>query len=367
VSFDVWWQVPRFWSDTLAPDFSPKPSNPRLGLTDSDADLLTASQDARQDGLNVTLTPKFLVSTPNDTGSTWSGDYRPPHPAVFFAQYQSMVDHYADLARQAGMSTFFVGSEMSDSIDFVDTWRQIVSSARQHFDGPVGYEVDWRQPAQFNWGDAVDVIALSAYYPLSNAAQPTLRQLEAGWHSYRYPGQPDSQDAFSSVSTLAQRWGKPIIFGDVGYRATTYPAREPWQNAPHPADPKEQYLAYRALLDTFTGESWWGGVMWSAWNDGSQRSPESKPAERLISARCVSGNGGAGTDAQGTCPSGTLAATTGARQSGVRLPAEVALAMFTLALLGLFGAVVLLRAAVRRAARVPPRPPSFPFPATSEL
>ena len=196
-----------------------------------------------------------------------------------FSQYPSMVDHYADLARQAGVSTFFVGSEMSDSIDFTDSWRQIVSSARQHFGGPVGYEVDWRRPAQFSWGDAVDVIALSAYFPLSNAAHPTLRQLEAGWHSYRYPGQRGSQDAFASVAALAQRWGKPIIFGDVGYRASTYPAREPSQNASHPADPKAQYLAYRALLDTFARQSWWGGVMWWAWNDVSERSPESKPAE----------------------------------------------------------------------------------------
>jgi len=372
VSFDVWWRVPSFWSDTLAPDYSPNPADSRLGMTDADADLLSASEQARQIGLNVTLTPKFLVGpTPSLSGSSWRGDYRPPHPAAFFSQYQSMVDHYADLARQAGVSTFFVGSEMSDSIDFTDSWRQIVSSARQHFGGPVGYEVDWRRPAQFSWGDAVDVIALSAYFPLSNAAHPTLRQLEAGWHSYRYPGQRGSQDAFASVAALAQRWGKPIIFGDVGYRASTYPAREPSQNASHPADPKAQYLAYRALLDTFARQSWWGGVMWWAWNDVSERSPESKPAEKLIGVQCATAGEGFPDDTQGTlvpaaCPSLAVAAV-GASRGAKGLPAEIALGMFALALLAMVGAVVLLRTAVRRAARAQASSPSMPFPATGEL
>jgi hypothetical protein len=369
VSFDVWWRVPSFWSDTLAPDYSPNPADPRLGLTDSDADLLTASREARQAGLNVTLTPKFLIGpTPSLSGSTWRGDYRPPHPATFFAQYQAMVDHYADLGRQAGMSTFFVGSEMSNSIDFVDEWRQIASSARQHFGGPIGYEVDWRQPAQFSWGDAVDVIALSAYFPLSNASHPTLQQLEAGWTSYKYPGQSEEQDAFSSVAALAQRWGKPITFGDVGYRATAYPARAPSENAHQPADPKEQYLAYRALLNTFAGQSWWGGVTWWAWNEGSQPSPESKPAEKLISAQCVIGDAGATAGAQGTaerpCPS-TTAAAAGTPNGAARLPAELALGTFILALLTMVGAGVLLRSAVRRAARAQAISPTMPFPVTN--
>jgi hypothetical protein len=353
VSFNVWWRVPSYWSDTIAPAFSLNPADPGLGLTDTDADLLTASQEARQAGLNVTLTPKFVVGPPpSASGSTWRGDYRPPHPAAFFAGYQAMVEHYADVARQAGMSTFFVGSQMSGSIDFADSWRQIVSSARQHFGGPVGYEVDWRQTTQFSWGDAVDVIMLSAYFPLSKAARPTLRQLEEGWHSYRYPGQ--TQDAFSSVAALAQQWGKPITFGEVGYLATAYPAKEPWQNAPNRTDPQLQYLAYRALLETFVGQSWWGGVMWWAWNDGRARSPESRPAERLIDAQCVGGPGVAGADgSQGALPVGCGAGAVAASGTHTRthgLPMGIALGVFVLSLGTLLGRGGWLADAVRRAA-----------------
>jgi hypothetical protein len=208
---------------------------------------------------------------------------------VFFQGFQTMTDHYAALARQAGMSLFLVGSEMSASQRYSDYWRQIIASARQRFRGPVGYEVDWRVISQLSFGDAVDVVVLSAYFPVSNVDSPTLADLEAGWHSYQYPDQSRTQDAFSQVAALAHQWNKPVVFGEVGYYATTHPAEQPWlpaNRSPTPtakgAGPDLQYSAYRALLATFENQPWWGGVLWWAWNDGDLRSPEGKPAEALI-------------------------------------------------------------------------------------
>jgi hypothetical protein len=284
VSFLVAWQVPSYSSSTATPG----------PYTDSDADLLAGAQEAHRAGLNVTMTPKVVIGV-----GGWQGTYNPPDPATFFADYQSMVEHYAVLAQQASASMYLVGSEMIASDGYVAYWRQIIAAAHQRFSGSIGYEVDWREISQFSWGDAVDVLLLSAYFPLSNEAQPTLAQLEWGWHAYQYPGQSEIHNAFSDVAGLARRWNKPIVFGEVGYTATTYPANQPWWNNPNPADPQLQYLAYRALLDTFVGQPWWGGVMWWAWNDGGPRSPENKPAESLIGAQSV-----ATLIASGNAPSG---------------------------------------------------------------
>jgi hypothetical protein len=284
VSFDVWQVVPSDSSSQVV-------AVP--GKTDSDADLLTATQEARQAGLRVTLTPKLVVGLQGGyTG--WRGLYKPPDPAAFFSNYQSMIDHYATLAQQAGMSMLVVGSEMVASDQYVGDWRRVIATARKHFTGPIGYEADWREISQFDFGDAVDVLLLSAYFPISNEERPTLQQLLAGWHAYQpispangnYPGPPETHDAFSAVAGLAKRWNKPITFGEAGYTATTYPAELPWLNTANvKADPQEQYLSYQALLETFSGQPWWGGVLWWAWNDDpSVRSPEGKPAESLIGA-----------------------------------------------------------------------------------
>jgi hypothetical protein len=285
VSFDVWWRVPDFGSNSVAPDYT-KIAN--LTPTDTDADLLTATRAARRAGLNVTLTPKVVIGS-NVNNSGWRGLYNPPNPAKFFTNYTAMIEHYASLAQQAGMSDLLVGSEMIASDRYASYWRQVIGSARRYFTGRIGYEVDWREMQQFSWGDAVDDLLLSAYFPTSNEEHPTPAQLEAGWHSYRAPGQASTQDAFTEVSNFARRWHKPIIFGEAGYTATTYPADQPWWNKPNPTvDSQSQYVAYQALLDTFVGQPWWGGVLWWAWNDSVSRSPEHKPAEALLSARCVS-------------------------------------------------------------------------------
>ncbi len=268
VSFDVWWVVPSQSSSSIAP---------APGITDSDADLIAAAQEARQAGLRVTLTPKFVLGT-----TTWRAYYNPPDPAAFFSSYRTMIDHYADLAQQTGMSLLYVGSEMIDSDGYLDQWHQVIASARQHFGGPLGYEEDWREVGRFNFGDAVDFVAISAYFPLSSEASPTLTQLDAGWQSY------GGADAFAEVAGQAQRWGKPIVFGEVGYEAGSHAAENPCCNSTTTTnDPGLQARAYQALLNTFVGQPWWGGVTWWAWNNGDLRSPEGKPAEGLIGEQAV--------------------------------------------------------------------------------
>jgi hypothetical protein len=278
VSFDVWWVLPNYASSG--------PVTPVPRLTDSDGDLISAAWQARQAGLKVTLTPKLVIGQ-NGGYAGWRGSYNPRDPAAFFASYQSMIDHYATVAQRGGMSIFVVGSEMTQSDQYVAYWRQIISSARQRFNGQIAYEVDWREIPQFSFGDAVDVLFLSAYFATSSAERPTLAQLKEGWHSYQVPGTTQTQDAFSQAAGLAHRWNKPIVFGEGGYSATTYPAEEPWWNKPEPPDPHGQYLAYQALLETFADQPWWGGILWWAWNNGVPRTPAGKPAESLIGAQCV--------------------------------------------------------------------------------
>lgn len=275
VSFDVWWAVPSAGSNDIAP---------LAGATISDSALETLTQDAEAAGLAVTLTPKFFVG--NYQG--WRGGYDPPDPATFFANYTQMVDHYAAMAQATGMSMFFVGSEMDHTLGYVSRWRSLISSVRSHYQGQLSYANNWDSVDKVQFWDALDLITLSAYYPVSNAEYPTEAELQAGWTDYKEPGSTVGNNWVGLLASVAQRWHKPLLFGEAGYMASTYTGKSPCCPSVYTYDAGLQAAAYQALLSSFQGQPWWAGVSWWAWNDDPyDRSPGGKPAEQLIGAQNV--------------------------------------------------------------------------------
>lgn len=275
VSFDVWWAVPSTSSNDIAP---------LAGATISDSALEALTQDARAAGLAVTLTPKFFVGSYQG----WRGGYNPPDPATFFANYTQMVDHYAAMAQATGMSMFFVGSEMDHTLGYVSRWRNLISSVRSQYQGQLSYANNWDSVDKVQFWDALDLISVSAYYPVSNAEYPTEAQLQQGWTDFKEPGSTVGNNWVGLLASVAQRWHKPLLFGEAGYMASTYTGKSPCCPSVYTYDAGLQAAAYQALLNSFRGQPWWAGVSWWAWNDDPyDRSPGGKPAEKLIGAQNV--------------------------------------------------------------------------------
>jgi hypothetical protein len=247
------------------------------GMTVSDVDLATAIRQARANGMRTTLTLKLFIANP---ANEWRGYYTPSDPTTFFATWTGFVDKYADLAQREGAWMLFVGSEFDQAQRYEGGWRAVIADARRHFHGLLSYEANHPTLTRGNrvrFWDALDMIGVSAYFPLSNAERPTLDELKAGWHD------SGGRDAFATLRDTSAWFKKPVIFGEAGYTATTYVGREPWSMNMHTYAPDLQAAAYQALLETFDGQPWWAGVLWWVWDRQHQHdSPMDKPAETLL-------------------------------------------------------------------------------------
>ena len=274
VSLFVWWLTAGPTSDTLSP----------YQGTQSDASLQAEIRTARADGLEVTLTPVFYCS---GCQGGWRGTMEPADATVFFAAYEAFIDHYASLAQRDGVSTFFVGSEMSSLETDTSQWRSVISGTRSRFHGTVAYEENWDVLGQARFLAAVDVIGVSAYFPLDGQASPDLSRLLGDWTSTQSSSAPGSNWA-DDLAGLAQRTGRPIVFGEAGYMSGDFAARQPFLDFQGQADWQLQADLYQALLQTFSGRSWWRGVDWWEWFTTSDsaadnsRSPAGKTAESLL-------------------------------------------------------------------------------------
>ena len=316
VSLFVWWWTDGPTATTVRP----------YDGTESDAALSAQISSARANGERVILTPVIYCGS---CEGGFRGVMSPSDLPTFFASYRSFIDHYAQLAQQDGVWLLFAGSEMTDLEGQTAQWEAVLSSVRQYYSGQVGYEQNWDVVAHPQFLGDVDVVGVSAYFPLDDAADPSVDQLVSDWsnsHASAYSG----RNWVGDLTHLANITGKPILFGEAGYMSTQYAARQPFLNAFYSSDPQLQANLYQALLQTFSSYSWWMGVSWWEWSDNpndSGRTPLGQPAESLLAKWYGQGwRPGASTGSSGTgvgVPGpGAGAAGTGAASGAAPAPSS---------------------------------------------
>lgn len=248
--------------------------------TPTDADLVHVITLAHSLGLKVMLKPH--VDLGDDPGH-WRGQigqsFAQTQWSVWFASYQNFINHYAQLAQTYNVEQFCVGTELSATQDQAVRWRTVITDVRSHYTGTLTYAANWDN-AVLTWWDAVDLIGVDAYYPLTHKCDPTIAELEAGWEPY-----------VTALATLSSTWGKPIIFAEMGYRSQDCNNQHPWDwQVNGTVDLQEQADAYQAAFESVYDQSWFTGVFWWVWDtdpfaggpcdDGY--TPHNKPAEDVL-------------------------------------------------------------------------------------
>jgi hypothetical protein len=234
---------------TVEPVYS---GNPILTFTDKE--LVNLFRAFRQHGFHVYLTLAFEdlptasgrpvkrwqlgVSNIYEWDSSithdkwpWALDH-PDHDRFvneFWQTYTDQAVHYATLAEQEGVELFSLGTETEGLFrtrpgegrtdDFKDEIRSMVQAVRAVYNGSVTYDYhyesiihpEWYSTDTF-WEDSgLDVIGISAYFPLADAEPVSVMEvgeLELRWesifHQYLIPLQTRNPD-------------KTILFTEFGY------------------------------------------------------------------------------------------------------------------------------------------------------
>ncbi|HEY3018745.1 MAG TPA: hypothetical protein VGJ32_01050 [Solirubrobacteraceae bacterium] len=270
VAFVTTWYMDAEKSSSIAPDGQKTPS---------DQAVLHAMATAKSMGMTVELKPHVDVRD-----GTFRGAIHPADPAAWFASYRAMLDHYADLAQQAGAAMLVVGTELTSmSEGRTAEWRQVIADARARFKGQLAFaanQLDGAEAAGF-WGD-LDYIGIDAYMPLAGAGDdnPTVQALGNAWYQRGY---------VDRIQALHAKYGKPVIFTEGGYESRYRTAATPWGGSSGASADEPQARAYQAMYCVWSQVDWFKGVYWWDWgakgaSGDDTFTPRGKQAETTMRA-----------------------------------------------------------------------------------
>jgi hypothetical protein len=247
-------------------------------------DVERAIDLAHARGLRVMLVPHLWVES-----GEWRAKIDPAGDegwARWADSYARFVGAWADVAEATHAEMLSVGVELRSWVTTARaaSFARIVHEVRRRYRGLLTYSANWDDVDQTVVLGDLDVIGINAFYPLAqNDGAPESKLLD-GARAIR-----------EKIHALAESWGKPVLFTEIGYTTRPDPAVRPWEwpdamSHVH-VDEAAQAAAYRALVAPLLDEPDFAGFfVWRLYSDPddvSQEapwgfSPRGKAAELVV-------------------------------------------------------------------------------------
>ncbi len=232
------------------------------------ADVRRAVRSAHARGLRVFLVPHLWVES-----GGWRGELDPGDDdawRAFRESYRSFLLGWADVAREAGVDLLSIGVELrswlttTHAAGFVDLVREV----RAHYPGLLTYAANWDDVDDTVILGELDLIGVNAFFPLTDKPNASIGDLIEG-----------GRRVAAELSTLAERWQKPILLTEFGYTTRADPALRPWEwpdgMTNVVVDEAAQDRAYFGLLSPLLDEPWLAGAFcWRLYADPDDVSQE---------------------------------------------------------------------------------------------
>jgi hypothetical protein len=256
--------------------------------SESDSGVVQLARMAHERGLRVALKPHLWVTGGGASRLAELGPSTAEGWRDWFASYGRFLRHYAALAESAHVDLLVVGAEMTRATtEHPDDWRAMIAATRRVYHGPLTYAANWYEEAdKIAFWDALDYIAVQAYYPLATKAGADRATLERGWAG-----------PLRSLAALHAKWGKKVIFTEVGWKSTADAAVKPWEWTEDSSQllarvsTRAQADAYESFFHEVWPKPWFAGAFIWKWYGRHDRvggaddldfTPQNKPAEGVI-------------------------------------------------------------------------------------
>lgn len=215
-------------------------------------------EEAHRRGMCILIKPHLAY-----WGSSfrWRGDVdfeQPEELDRFFASYREWICKVAEATR--GADAFCVMTELDRLTEHEDRWREVIAAVRGATDAHLTLASNWSDYSRIAFWDALDVIGVQAYFPLSGSRDPDEAALKAGW-----------KKALVDLQDLVQRTGKPAVFTELGYDCSLDAAARPWESARHRSGEGDPQMAaavqrrcLKVALEVLEAEKSWlrGAFLW---------------------------------------------------------------------------------------------------------
>nr|WP_052339607.1 glycosyl hydrolase family 53 [Gorillibacterium massiliense] len=244
---------------TLQPNVNSTVISFDYGVTMTDRDIEHAVRQAHELGLKVCLKPVV-----NSADGIWRAHIGFPKDAMaepywsaWFHSYENFLCHYAELAEELGCEMFCIGCEMISTEKKTEHWLELIERVRKLYSGPLTYNANHGSEENIAWFDQVDVIGISAYYQVANQPGDSEEVMIHNWLPVR-----------EKLARLHARFGKPIVFMEIGCRSALGCAMMPYDftHTELPVSEQEQANFYSSVIKAFWEEPWFAGFFWWDWS-----------------------------------------------------------------------------------------------------
>ncbi len=242
--------------------------------------VLTCIRLAREQNLKIMLKPHLWIGWGGFTGDF--GFEKEEDWTLWEEEFAEYILGYARMADSMEVELFCIGTEMKRSVvNRPHFWKKLIADIRANYSGKITYAANWDSYPLFPYWESLDYIGIDAYFPLSEAQTPSLKELKKAW-----------KPLLTKLEKFSADKGKPMLFTEYGYRSVDYTARRPWESSrdPVPINLQGQKQALEALFASCMPQKWFaGGFLWK-WYPRIRRperikggyTPQGKPAESLL-------------------------------------------------------------------------------------
>ncbi len=209
---------------------------------------------AKAKGIKIMLKPQVFMH------AKWVGEYDLKTEKDWLEwekSYRAYILFFAKIAAENDVELFCIGTEYKVAVQKREKfWRQLIDEIRSIYCGLLTYSSNWDAYDKVPFWDALDLVGLSAYFPLSNRETPEINDLLKTW-----------QPIDNKLEQFSKKHGKKILFTEYGYLSVDGCAGKTWELEENIRNRNKnqtaQAIALDALYQTFWNKSYWqGGFMW---------------------------------------------------------------------------------------------------------
>jgi len=272
--------IPYYQSSLTATDLD------RGWNTPTDESLIEAINYAHSIGLKVMLKVHPEVKT-----NEWRGFINPDDRAGWFNNYGQILEHYAALGRDYAVEEICLGAELfkvtspSSNSTNTENWNQLIDRVKETYSGQLTYSAQHtypREAEEIEFWNRLDHIGFAAYFALApDDPDPSLETLKNAWDKVNT----------EAIAPLAQKWNKPVLLTEIGYRSMDNTHADPWDwGRDGNVNEEEQARNYEALLSYWNDQSSMAGVYFWKWeadpnaggNADTGYTPQNKQAQEVL-------------------------------------------------------------------------------------
>lgn len=258
--------------------------------TPTDASLRGAIRAARELGLKVNIKLHAEVRD-----GTWRAHIKPDNRDEWYGSYSHHLMYLARVAQEEHAELITIGTEMvgtatwSEHGDNTRRWQEMIDGVRGVYAGKLTYAANsndnsnspyTNEKKYIAFWSSLDYASISAYYQLNSDA--SVEGMKGAWDWWNN----------NDLRGFQQSVGKPLLFGEIGYRSIDGARWAPWDWARGgAANQDEQANAYDALMSYWNTYDYMAGVFWWDWSTNpnaggagnTDYTPQNKKAEEVLS------------------------------------------------------------------------------------